>query len=838
MTSTVTPTWWFIALVPLLVALLLLARTLRRSGLVLGGAFSERPKNFHPRPEPRRDGTSRLAEAIVLACMGLVILVLEATNPSTGGLLTMLGRLQPAFARANVLLAAAALVGVLIGVLVAAFWRTSAGALVMAAVLCVYGLVLNGPGDLLAAIAPGNSAACRVSYTIDVAGPNIVGADLWVNDVHLGKTPVQTTLDEFLEAVPYWPEPPEGFNNPENEVPVVRRYSPGGGWAGTRHQRLIEFPVPDVPERFGTRRHGDGEATRTYYARLKLGEEELHGRFSGSGGSGGKYTYSARTTIEVSAPVREQRLESLLDRARLADYAPGPEWFDAIETYGEDGSIALRKAPDWESGMTHTLDAWATWRYGLDTATDADSAWAALEGVCREAEKRRCYFTSSVAGRAVELLVPKLPSERLVARAEKLIRASRSVNWWSWEMNGRPQFGISYRSELFDPGTGAMTSRWHITGGRMLPVSAYPIAHAVWRLDQLLDSRDDTEPNIVERRIAPALICWHPHNDQALQLAARLGGPAVEQFLLAQDWRAPVEHRASRWRRTRMHMGGFEVNRWLHLLANLSGPAGDEFRRDYVRYVMELADTLVSEDTERRAPDFLFLDLHRGKQSLALKYWPRYLKLAGDDHYFGPSSALEYLARMGGLSTVDMYLDAWRRTINYDDFSDDALDRLSELPTETHREVLRALIDDAQVVVDSATDEEKRRRREGAVRTLQNKLNVITEDGFAKVWVANLQGRNAERYRESVPVWLVHDRPDHPLLAMLAENADPELRLLVPDVLRAHPTAANRTILQKLLHDPDERVRAAAETAQARMQELAARPLPSLTSQPGAAGTH
>jgi hypothetical protein len=324
-----------------------------------------------------------VAEALILLCAALAILVLAAINSSTGGLLLMLDRLRPGFAVTNIVVAVAAAAGVTLGVLIALFGCTSLGVLVATAVLSCYGMVLNGPGDWLESLSPAGSTEIAGTYTLRLSKSNVVGAELYVNGVLLGKTPVVTTFDEFLEKVPYWSEPPKGFRDRTERLK----------WA------QFELPRQQGPERY-------------YYARVKLDGEWGHIEGGGGGGGGGKYTYSAERHFEVVFAHRQERMEKLLDKARLSDYRVGAEWFEAMETFGQDGPITVRKAMDKEPDMINVLDDWVRWRYELDKVTDTESAWQTFERICAEADTLQSYSTASVAGRAVELLVSRVDGER------------------------------------------------------------------------------------------------------------------------------------------------------------------------------------------------------------------------------------------------------------------------------------------------------------------------------------------------------------------------------------------------------------------------------------------
>ncbi len=78
----------------------------------------------------------------MLACMGLVVLALLATTRCAAGLATMPDELRPAFVRMNVIVAACAAGGILVGVLVCLLWRTTVGVVLVGLVLCTYGIVI------------------------------------------------------------------------------------------------------------------------------------------------------------------------------------------------------------------------------------------------------------------------------------------------------------------------------------------------------------------------------------------------------------------------------------------------------------------------------------------------------------------------------------------------------------------------------------------------------------------------------------------------------------------------------------------------------------------------
>jgi hypothetical protein len=111
---------------------------------------------FLPKAARVGDGTSRIAEAIVLLCAAAATFVFTATSTSTGGRL-LLDQFRPGFAVTNVVVAVVMALAVAVGVLIVLAWRTAVGVLIAAAVLCCCDILLNGPRHLLESLAPKGS---------------------------------------------------------------------------------------------------------------------------------------------------------------------------------------------------------------------------------------------------------------------------------------------------------------------------------------------------------------------------------------------------------------------------------------------------------------------------------------------------------------------------------------------------------------------------------------------------------------------------------------------------------------------------------------------------------
>jgi hypothetical protein len=272
----------------------------------------------------------------------------------------------------------------------------------------------------------------------------------------------------------------------------------------------------------------------------------------------------------------------LLNQARLTDYHVSADWFRALETFDEDGWIALRKTAQQEPGMDDVLSQWANWKYNLGNVQSAADAWDALQRVCREADQNGVYLTPSVAGRAVEILAPQVDPDRLVRAGAKMITDTGGGSFVMWKMGGRTQFGTAddpaklrfiggnwdgYSADEQGQFIGTSSNR----GGVLTP-GKLVIAHALAEMWKAGIGHEK-----IQSEIGPDLLAWHYDGSLTLplELAAHIGGSQVDAFLLAQPWQRNVTFADQGM--TVFETGGHETNRWLYLLAQLNDPAGASF---------------------------------------------------------------------------------------------------------------------------------------------------------------------------------------------------------------------------------------------------------------------
>jgi hypothetical protein len=727
----------------------------------------------------------------------------------------------------------------------AALWRTSLGfwiAVVVAFVGLLYGGRSINPERLVK-----KSYENDVAYTIIVN--NHPGADIWVNDVYLGKSPIQISLKEFIKKVPYWPEPPQDINNKIGKKSLA--YRDYGGWGTQSQSQWIEFRIPRMPESFEfsnsyrrdpkarakrsekqealKQKAKDPKHLRTYYARTQLGDAVGYGNFHGGDGLSGSHssrgsTFRGECRLEVDFPLRDLCIEKLLDVARMSDYEVDDTWLNAMSSYGNDGWQALHRHAyrDWigsgklyyrwltpqvsEPGILKVMNAWASRRYGLNEVTNKESAWDVFRELCSSADSNNDYSTNSLEGHALGLLLSKINHEQLVECAKQLIRTRKFRQMAFYTYSNWTQQPIEYPKDE--------------DHRKALP-SDYLIVDAILRLDRYLDSIDDTSPNIIERQVSKAILFWQgPVNFPAFRLAVDIGGPDLAPYL-TKCWQGSLRG-DSRFRH------GFstssipdDVNLWLFLLARMNGDQGKEFRSEYADDVLKLIEQ-ISEDRFRETLfwgtlDFISKDVELGDQCVGAKYWPEYFQLvknSAEDHQNDKLQRLwSYPIRIEPVMPAETYVRCWRETEDRHGKFRRSLHLLEVLPAEKQRLVLKGLKEELKLRPDNIKDRLALTSK-SEIGWLQKELDRMlaqTDDAaFAQYIIKDLQGR---RYRWSIQDWLLQERPGHIVGEIMAESNDIKLRQISVKLLANHPTPHRMELLGKLTEDPYELVSTAARQA-------------------------
>lgn len=792
-----------LALVPLLALIGLIWVAWRRGWMrsdwtpLVGGA------------QPARAGCR--AETAMLAGLSIVVLTMITFRPYDGSL--VIARGQAGYETLGWTLAGGAAAVCLLAALPALIGRTLVAVLLCTAVLLSYGFIVNyrssKPGPFGTQASPQQPATYTFDAELEDGTP--IPAELWINGVHLGTMPATLPI-ERLEAIPIWESPPAEMDPPEAwlEEPQYSRDSIHVWKKKTAWSKAMVHLAWAKGVAQGGSTAGD---RRDYFARIRYAGK--WGWSSGGGGGSQGWTMTVQFPDENSLPA-----ERLLDQARANDYRVTTDWLAAMDSLKPTLWSTLEKRADREPQFAAVMDQWAVWKYDLDTIRTPEAAWAAFDRIGREAEESGRYDSNSMAGRAVELLVPRLDPLRLVTLAEQMIGQTMRLSYhYQTRPDGRIGFGYSRGGASRMSGTVYSRS----TGNsRDVDMRLYPVAHAVWALDRRLDSIDDRSPNLVEQHIPRALLTYHFRNEEVLLIANALGGcPGLDQYLIRQDWQISGSelNTSNGWPHRMTRYGSEPINKWLYLLAHLDSPAGAAFRLQHRREIMSMLDDCLADAVfhSDALPAFLFADLNQGSKSLAAEYWPKFVTL-GLRQYEQLQLQFQYLARMEPISTTEMYVQAWRSHGRRDVDASEALKHLSKLPAARVLEIVAALRAEVEQSPPPNGPEYVRSQLDSCILR-------STRSPQAEQIMKDLAGERGAKMREALPQWLEHRAPDHPVIGMLADATDPALRILVMGALRAHPSPENRKLLTRLESDADPQVRSAAKDVRDALNRLsAARP--------------
>jgi hypothetical protein len=655
--------------------------------------------------------------------------------------------------------------------------------------------------------------------TFSTLGDSVRGAELFVNGVHLGPAPVQISKAEFERRVPAWDKPPAGFDD-KVYIPIWR----------PQWESCWERPVP----RWFAWDYPTVSTGKLYYQAKYAGE---------IGAAPGFASGNDPILVGFVFPQRDRRLQLLLNQARLSDYHVSGDWFCALETFDEDGWIALRKKALQEPGMDDVLSQWASWKYSLSNVHSAAGAWDALQRVCQEADQNGVYLTPSVAGRAVEILARQIDPDQLVRAGAKVIADTGGGSFVMWKMGGRMQFGTADDSGKlrFVGGNWYGDSsdeqgQFYGTGsnrGGVLTPGNLVIAHAVAEMWKAGIGHEK-----IQSEIGPDLLAWHYAGTLTLplDLAAEIGGPQVDAFLFAQPWQRKVTF--SDPGMTIFELGGNEINRWLYLLAQLNDPAGEAFRREHATEILDMAGKLVERNMIiwNRQLDFLMRD-----HDLALKFWPRFRDSLGKDSISYETIRMEYTYLQKMNAPASAYIDLWKADRPDWQAADQAFGVLRfETPPERAVPIASALRDYFQYdshAMDQISDANNRQYLINVLKKIINPDEMFITDVGKYAAEQNLPGYSFSKNATSTAaIWLSGPAGLTPIVKQLAESPEPALRLLSLRAIQNVSVASNRQLLQTLMSDPDPDVHREARSVDAELKALAAQP-PSQLSSAGPATT-
>lgn len=352
-----------------IVLLLLLVAALSALARKLTGV--KRVRGFLPEPAPRPNGIARGTEAALLVTLGIGVLG-WTTAWASGFDLSSWQNLRSDLIGINNAIVVAVASCVLLSGLLALCWRTGPALVLGVVGLCAFGFVCNG-NNLATLIHDNRPMPTEADCPLEMlTGDNTVGADVWVNGVYFGQTPVKTTLAEVLK-VPEWRD--KKLNGQGRTIP---------GWL---HLQL-RWDIHDWDD-FSKRQ----EKQRNLFVRFSLNGEPME---FGGGSSGPTCSLDKRSRkwntsaweVSHAFPNYNADVKRLVTWLQLHDYRLDDEWLAALESHGDPGWQTFRKAAKNDPQCQAVFDQIVDRKFHLDQVRTADEAWNALERIAAEADQQ------------------------------------------------------------------------------------------------------------------------------------------------------------------------------------------------------------------------------------------------------------------------------------------------------------------------------------------------------------------------------------------------------------------------------------------------------------------
>ncbi len=769
---------------------------------LLGWLYKKKQKTL-PQNAARGSRASRLTEMIAIGGISLSMLTLLMRFRSYDEVPYALSELAPASVRQQYFLVwGSILICILIAMIFAWFHRGFIACIGLTVTFCGFGYLVNS-GEVLS-YKHHEDEIRKMPLALHIKlQDDIVGADVWFNGMHIGKTPIKADLDEVLAKIPNW----------DDKTPEERREIRENG-----SRQLMSFAVltPSSVEAYWSK-----EKRKVVFYRAELDGKQLSD-IRNTVLMGGSRMFGqlqpCHITLGMILPEWRSEIDLLLMQARLSDYQVDENWLEAMQSYGKFGWKLLRSQSQKEPEFNQVLDAWAADVYGIDSNIDPTTARNKFDQICDEANRRSEYFTDSPAGRAVELLLPNLDREEMVDRAVNRICSMRITSSgerrWNSRSENRFDFGVTFNNSPTKS---------------MLHPADYVLAHVIWKLDAIYDAEDDSSDNPIEERIVASIMQKRSRRGH-LGICQALGGTIFERFILRHNVRIlPDQMKGNEFVTGRITIGSVAWNRWLYIAATIDSPAGKRFRISHRNLILAYASTVIKssnhinyfEDVERMG--FLFLDPELKNDSLAAIFWPTYTHHTKFDEGAGRviiGNRWKYLARMQPYVTVKAFVESYSpiEKTNYTTKT-----ALTKLEPEFQLEVLTALVAKSNEMLSHS-------------KTRSHSFNIyrMDRDEFAEMarrvpceksaelmmqWLSETAEDHAKRVSRTKSLANSNQLPDQHLIA-LANSNDAILRVLVLPAIEKFPTPNRRVILKQLLSDSEPSVKKEASAIQARLDAI------------------
>ena len=293
---------------------------------------------------------------------------------------------------------------------------------------------------------------------------SIPGAEVSINGVSFGKLPCQTSFRELLSKIPDGDtfHATKKSDRPGVVVSLATELH--------RYARQQGIPRKDVEPIQGICIEVVTENAKSLIYQPAQQIEENDGLL--------------RIVLDVQFEEWPTQIKQLIDRARLENYEPSADWYDAFLSFETHGWNQLKELAKKEPELSGVMDGCAKRRYGIHDKMDAQQAWDVLGQIVDEAIAAGEYDTMSCMGRAVELFAAHLDPQQLASGLlavpdERWPRISSEAN------QPRPWF---FRDADDNDST-----------------ALKPLFHAAWHIDYMLHQQNPDEYNIIETAIGDAL---------------------------------------------------------------------------------------------------------------------------------------------------------------------------------------------------------------------------------------------------------------------------------------------------------------------------------------------
>lgn len=657
-----------------------------------------------------------------------------------------------------------------------------------------------------------------------VTGVDVTGADLWINGVHLGQTPVELAFEELLDRIPDWEDVPleelteEAQERTRRGNYGISKFSAGRRWA---RARLPEnsFRLPEhVLTRVKNRKSKD------IYIRVRLnGEDGVRG---GGAGMGQTNEGPIRAEVQFEFPGRQKRLQTLLQQARLANYEVKATWFEAIEGFNDDGWMAVRELLPHEPGFARVMDQWAEWKYGISVPTGGQRDLFKLADHVDEMQE---YDTGSVTGWAVmrlashmspgdliDELCSRMPGHKRAVRETRTIAGERYFRWLP-------------------------TDQWFSAGNEQqdLKVSTALLGHAAWEWLKSHDSNTAMSQQVRDE-LAAALVQHQFGHDDAVMLALNIGGPALDRYVIGKTRQADLHSGGGNHWDNRLHwMHTGDINKWWYYAAQLNSPGGQRFRDQRNDQLLQIASAICSSSMLHpfriERVQFLFMEHDSTRTSPAARFWPQFQANVDASHVSQPvNMKFNYLVKAEPALPTSEYVSVWL-TSSYGHDATSALKSLAPLPVSRRIEVLdafSALLGETCPFTGEDwsnwdSEREQLRRSIDKARYLQIDDSIAAKRIVHDLLIEDSSSRGRLfSSNERFISWLAEHVSERPqLLDYLVNAEDPQLRRLAIPALRQHATPEYRRLLSRLARDDDESVRSEAMDVQKYWEDLATQSL-------------